>query len=114
MPALSYSVTIVGNVEKCRTEAEISEDSGNCVGIVHEDASGWHIELTNPVHQEFGEFNAAVAEAKERLAHFVNRMGYGATENTTRGALALWLMIKDDGTAMGVHLGPAGQSKQRK
>ena len=58
-----FEIIIAGNLEACRTEAEIAE---------------------------------------EKLSHYVNRRGDNVPiELTTAGALAMWLMVKDDGTVMG-------------
>ena len=34
----------------------------------------------------------------------MNRMGSNPPEDTTAGALSLWLMLKDDGTVLGIEL----------
>jgi hypothetical protein len=31
-----FSTATLGNAEACRTECEISDDSGNCVAVVYE------------------------------------------------------------------------------
>ena len=36
-----YSVTIIGNVEQCRTEAEISDGEGAVLAVVYETSDGW-------------------------------------------------------------------------
>jgi hypothetical protein len=48
------------------------------------------------------EFQTAIENAKESLSHYVNRRGENPPENATWGAISLWLMVKDDGTAMGM------------
>jgi hypothetical protein len=98
-----FETIIAGNVDACRTEAEIADESGNRVAIVYEDSDGWHTEvLDHRIEQGSASFNALVDNAKEVLSHYVNRRGDNApSQLTTAGALALWLMAKDDGTAMG-------------
>jgi len=99
-----YSVTIIGNVEHCRTEAEISDGKGTLLSVVYETSNGWH---TDPLVEQVNhdpDFQTAVEHAKESLSRYVNRRGENAPENATRGALSLWLMLKDDGTATGVNL----------
>jgi hypothetical protein len=97
-----FETIIVGNPTKCRTEAEISDESGNRVAIVYEDSNGWHTETFGVwVKHVPSNFNALMESAKERLSHFVNRRGDNPPgESTTAGALSLWLMLKDDGTTM--------------
>jgi hypothetical protein len=98
-----YSVTILGNLEECRTEAEVSRD-GHLAAVVYEKPDGWHTEIiASQLTQPQVEFDAAVNAARETLSHYINRLGTNPPQNMTRGAFALWLMIKDDGTAMGRH-----------
>jgi hypothetical protein len=94
---------IVGNADTSRTEAEIADESGNTVAIVYEDSDGWHTDLTDPqIEQAASNFTALIESAKEKLSHYVNRRGDNVpSELRTRAALSLWLMAKDDGTAMG-------------
>jgi hypothetical protein len=100
-----YAVTIAGNVEECRTEAEISIESGGRVAIVYEDLDGWHTDILEPrLLQPGDDLQTVIGSAKEMLSHYVNRRGENAPESTTRGAFALWLMAKDDGTAMGMNM----------
>jgi hypothetical protein len=102
----AYSVTILGNVEECRTEAEISRDGDKSpVAVVYEASDGWHKDvLNNHVDQADRDFKNAVDIATERLSHYVNRRGENAPDNATKGAFSLWLMVKDDGTAMGIDI----------
>jgi hypothetical protein len=96
-----YSVTILANVEECRTEAEISRD-GQIVAIIYEASSGWHTQIVEghlmPTQIEF---NGAVQTARKTLSHYINRRGKNPPQNMTRGAFSLRLMMKDDGTVMG-------------
>ncbi len=98
-----FETIIAANPDACRTEAEIADESGNRVAIVYEDSGGWHTEiLDDRVEQPLTRFNALIENAKEVLSHYVNRRGDNVPgEMTTVGALALWLMVKDDGTAIG-------------
>jgi hypothetical protein len=43
-----------------------------------------------------------VAQLKAKMEAYVNRKGADAPEGMNRGEMALWLMLKDDGTAMGI------------
>jgi hypothetical protein len=98
-----FEIIIAGNVDACRTDAEIADERGNRVAIVYEDAAGWHTEVIEPgLKPSSSDFNALIENAKETLSHYVNRRGENVPDElTTRGALAFWLMLKDDGTAMG-------------
>lgn len=96
----SYSITILGNVEECRTEAEVSRD-GRVVAIVYESSDGWHTEIVGEeLTPPESDLEEAVDGARRTLSHYVNRLGNDPPQNATRGAFALWLMMKDDGKAM--------------
>ena|SRR5579863_2919212 len=100
-----YSVTIIGNVDQCRTEAEISDGKGAVLAVVYETSDGWHTDmLVEQLNQGSTDFQAAIEHAKESLSHYVNRRGENPPENATPGVFSLWLMVKDDGTAMGINL----------
>jgi hypothetical protein len=102
MPDQVYFRTIAANVELCRTEAEIADEAGNTIAVLFEDFEGWKIQLIGPEADQTSEqFEAAATNAREALGHYVNRQGQYATQAATVGMLALWLMEKDDGTAMG-------------
>jgi len=98
-----FETIIAANPDACRTEAEIADESGNRVTIVYEDSDGWHTEIIDDqLEQSSSSFNALIENAKKVLSHYVNRRGDDVPrELTTVGALALWLMAKDDGTVMG-------------
>jgi hypothetical protein len=93
------SRTFVSNVEECRLEAEVSGDSGDVIAIIYEDASGWHVEQVGDVPNKLP--SKFLEEVKAEMRRYVNRIGCNVPEDCTRGELALWLMLKDDGTAMG-------------
>ena len=101
-----FEIIIVGNVDTFRTEAEIADELGKRVAMVYEDSTGWHTEVIETgLEQTSSDFNAIVENAKEKLSHYVNRRGENPPDElTTAGALSLWLMVKDDGTAMGQKL----------
>jgi hypothetical protein len=97
-----YSVTILGNVEARRTEAEISNPTGNVIALIYEDQNGWQTErIKGSAVERFAEFESSVNEAKRMLSRYVNRKGGILPQDVTVGAVSLWLMIKDDGTALG-------------
>jgi hypothetical protein len=97
-----FEIIIAGNLDAYRTEAEIADDAGVRVAIVYEGPDGWHTEILDR-RQELSSsaFNALIENAKETLSHYVNRRGENVPREMTMGALSLWLMLKDDGTAMG-------------
>jgi hypothetical protein len=100
-----YSITIVGNVEQSRTEAEISNGEGVVLAVVYEGSDGWHTDIVaEHPGQAASDLQTVVDQAKESLSHYVNRRGENAPENATRGAYSLWLMVKDDDTAMGIEM----------
>jgi hypothetical protein len=92
--------TLVTNLDACRLEAEISAQTGTVIAILFEDNSGWHLEVVAdapaPIPAGF------IEEVKVHMRQYVNRTGGCPPEEMTRGELSLWLMLKDDGTAMGM------------
>jgi hypothetical protein len=98
-----FETIIAANPEACWTEAEIADESGNRIAIVYENSDGWHTEIIDDqLEKSSSSFNALIENAREVLSHYVNRRGDNVpSELTTMGALALWLMAKDDGTAIG-------------
>jgi hypothetical protein len=97
-----YVTTIVTNLDVGRAEAEIADESGNLAMIVYEHHDGWHVEVFNDsMAQATDEFRELHEGPKGALSHYVNRRGNNPPEGLTAGALSLWLMEKDDGTAMG-------------
>ncbi|MCC6538081.1 MAG: hypothetical protein IT162_11050 [Bryobacterales bacterium] len=85
------------NLRDCRLEAEIMDESGAIVAFIYEDFAGWHVELTGAT-----EIDAVLVEStKAVLTRYVNRTGANPPAGLTAQGLALWLMTKDDGTAMG-------------
>ena len=101
-----FDTTIFTNLDECRTECEISDDI-SIVAIVYEKLDGWNVNSLRAINpNERKDVDACVAVAKERLSHYVNRLGHNAPENLTLAGLSLWLMEKDDGTAMGLKVRP--------
>jgi hypothetical protein len=100
-----FSKTILGNVDACRTECEISDETATTVAVVYESHQGWQANVLRPLkNEEVAAFNASIEAAKQSLSRYVNRMGNNPPEETTAGALSLWLMQKDDGTVLGIDL----------
>jgi hypothetical protein len=94
-----YSVAILGNVEQCRTEAEISDGDGAVLAVVYETSDGWRTDiLVKHLNQATDDFQTAIENAKETLSHYVNRRGENPPENATRGAfsdLRRWTAVSD-------------------
>ena len=97
-----FSTTIFTNLDECRTECEIT-DSSSVVAVVYEGRDGWHVNRLRIISADEDQaLDASIAEGKERLSHYVNRFGEDVPDGLTRAGLSLWLMEKDDGTAMGI------------
>jgi hypothetical protein len=98
-----FFITICGNVDELRTDCEISDDSGETVAVVYEAHDGWHVRVRRDLRtEELDKFDASVEAAKQRLSRYINRLGSNPPEGSTVGELSLWLMAKDDGTALGI------------
>ncbi len=94
------SRSFFGNIQDRRVEAEVCDSVGTLIAIIYEDDSGWHIEqfASGPAQMD----ESFVAQVKKDLARYTNRKGDNPPEGLTAAGLALWLMQKDDGTAMGL------------
>jgi hypothetical protein len=78
-----FSRIILGNVDHCRTECEISDEAAATVAVVYEDPEGWHVNvMRRPTGEELEAFNAAVEAAKQSLSHYVT--GWGAILQSTQ------------------------------
>lgn len=97
------SRTFVSNIDARRLEAEISDERGNIIAIMYEDLTGAHLEFFGS-HSPVDVPNEVIKQVQIELSAFVNRTGANAPEDFTRAGLALWLMQKDDGTAMGLKI----------
>jgi hypothetical protein len=95
-----YSATIIGNVEECRTEAEISDGEGAVSAVVYEASDGWHTDiLVERLDRASAEFQTAVENAEESLSHYVNRRGENPPENATLGGI--FALAHDEGRRYG-------------
>jgi len=96
-----FTYQLIAIPEHGRLEAEIQNESLEVVGIVYEDEVGWHVEIC--AENSESPADAFVESVKEQMRRFVNRTGQNIPEHIqTRGDLSLWLMVKDDGTALGI------------
>ena len=101
-----FRILIVGNIDARRTEAEIYDDSaspsGDPVAAVYESPSGWVTSLMTQESTSADQIpDAIVGAARRLLAEYVNRRGENPPAGLTRPGMALWLMEKTDGTAVG-------------
>jgi len=103
-----FSIQYCGNLEACRTEAKILRQAGPrddaLVALVYDTHQGIIVNyfgsaLTNP---SLPGLEAAVAEARAELPHYINRRGENPPKGITRPGLALWLTERDDETVMGI------------
>jgi hypothetical protein len=102
-----FAIQFCGNLEACRTEARILRRSAQpddaLVALVYDTSQGvvvsyYGLALVNPA---LPGLEAAVAEAKTELLHYINRRGENLPKGITRPGLSLWLTERDDETVMG-------------
>jgi hypothetical protein len=105
-----FSIQFCGNLEACRTEARIVRPSAQpeeaLVALVYEASHGFIVNyfgsaLANPA---LPGLDAAIAEARAELLHYINRRGENRPTGITRPGLSLWLTERDDETVMGIPL----------
>jgi hypothetical protein len=76
----------------------VSDEQGRLIASLYEDTSGWHLSR----FEQDAIPEKLLEQVKARMEAYVNRKGFDAPEGMNRGEMALWLMLKDDGTAMGL------------
>ena len=105
-----FYIQYSGNLEACRTEARISRPSAQpddaLVALVYETSRGFIVNyfgsaLANPT---LAGLDAAIAEARAELLHYLNRRGENPPVGITRPGLSLWLTERDDETVVGLPL----------
>jgi len=103
-----FKVEFLGNVNNCRTEAEIvdslpPEGSDSTCAVVYDSGDGIRVEyLGRDLElQADPAFNEALNDARDGLLRYVNRCGDNPPPGLTAAGLSLWLMERHDGTAMG-------------
>ena len=108
-----FSIQFCRNIEACRTEARISRPSAQpgdaLVALVYETSQGFVVRYfgsaaTSPA---LPGLDAAVAEARAELHHYINRRGENRPAGITRPGLSLWLTERDDETVIGIPSGEA-------
>jgi len=103
----TFSIQFCGNVEACRTEARIflpSAPPGDAlVAVVYDTSQGIVVSYCGMalVNRALPGLDAAIAEARAELPHYINRRGENRPEGITRAGLSLWLTERDDETVMG-------------
>jgi hypothetical protein len=106
-----FTVQFFGNVEACRTEARIlptsAQPSDAPVAVVYETSQGVVVSYPGAGVSKPGPpgLDAAIAEARAELLHYINRRGEPRPQGITRAGLSVWLMERDDETVMGLPLG---------
>lgn len=96
-----FTYLLVAVPEHGRLEAEIQNKDREVVAVVYEDEFGWHVE--NRASDSEAPSDTFLESVKKRMQHFPNRTGQNVPDHIqTRGALSLWLMLKEDGTAAGM------------
>jgi len=107
----SFSIQYCANLDACRTEARILRPSAapeeSLVALVYDSLQGIVISYfgaaqANPA---LPGLEAAVAEARGELVHYINRTGENRPKGITRPGLSLWLTERDDETVVGKPLG---------
>ena len=92
-----FSRVIASNVEDCRLEAEILDQTGELVAFLYEDHTRWHLEAADESNGGVELVpRAFIIQIQAEFAHYVNRRGDNVPEGLTRAGLALWLMEKHD------------------
>ena len=102
-----FSIQFCGNLEACRTEARVlrrsAQPDDTLVALVYDTSKGVVVRyfgsaLANPT---LPGLDAAIAEARAELLHYINRRGENRPEGITRPGLSLWLTERDDETVVG-------------
>jgi hypothetical protein len=106
-----FTIQFLGNVEACRAEARIlrpsAQPADTPLAVVYETSQGFIVSYpgTAPAARPASpELDAAIAEARAELLHYINRKGEPRPAGITRAGLSLWLMERDDETVMGIAL----------
>jgi hypothetical protein len=106
----AFSIEYCANVEACRTEAKIlapaASASDALVALVYETSQGFVVDYLGPAlrNRALPGLDAAIAEARRELLHYIHRRGEQRPQGITRAGLALWLTERDDETVIGIPL----------
>jgi hypothetical protein len=102
-----FSIQYAGNLEACRTEARIFSPAAGTgetlLALVYDTTQGFVVSCFGPAlsNRALPGLEAAIAEARSELCHYINRRGENRPEGITRAGLSLWLTERDDETVMG-------------
>ena len=102
-----FSIEFCGNLEACRTEARILSPSAErdhaLLALVYETSRGFVVSYFGAAlsNRTLPGLEAAIAEARAELLHYINRRGENRPRNITRPGLSLWLTERDDETVVG-------------
>ena len=108
-----FSIEFCGNLEACRTEARILRPSAQpgdaLVALVYETLQGFVVRYvgSGATSPTLPGLDAAIAEARAELRHYINRKGENRPQGITRPGLSLWLTERDDETVIGIPSGEA-------
>jgi hypothetical protein len=105
-----FTIQYTGNLEACRTEARIlrppahGEDA--LLAVVYETSRGFIVSYFGAAlsNRNLTGLDAAIAEARAELLHYINRRGENRPAGITRPGLSLWLTERDDETVLGKSL----------
>jgi len=106
-----YSIQFCANLEACRTEARIfrpsTQPADALVALLYDTSQGVLVSYFGPAlaNRALPGLDAAIAEARAELLHYINRKGENRPKGITRPGLSLWLTERDDETVMGKPLG---------
>ncbi|MBV8143702.1 MAG: hypothetical protein JO184_01755 [Gammaproteobacteria bacterium] len=102
-----FTIEYRGNLEACRTEAKIFSGSAKAddaiVALVYETLHGFVVDYFGAAVSDrtVPGLDAAIAEARAELLHYINRRGENRPQGITRPGLSLWLTERDDETVIG-------------
>jgi hypothetical protein len=105
-----FLIQYCGNLDACRTEARILRPSAHLddalVALVYDTARGVVVDYFGAASKNpaLPGLEAAIAEARAELHHYINRRGESPPHGITRPGLSLWLTERDDETVIGMPL----------
>jgi hypothetical protein len=85
------------------THLVIGNVANELLALVFESESGWETKYFGAAAKDVSipGLAAEIGEAQTKLERYVNRRGVDAPAGLTVQGLSLWLLLKEDGTAMG-------------
>jgi hypothetical protein len=103
-----FSIQYCGNLDACRTEARIAQPGlkEGLIAVVYESLKGFVVTYHGAAaaNPSLPGLEAALAEARRELPHYINRRGDNRPLGITRPGLSLWLTERDDETVVGTPL----------